>query len=298
MARSTSLALIFICTLFSIACLVVPGNCGGPFNQPQMPPNGFLGQACPPAGCGPGLFPPGPWPWMKSQDCNTMSLEIGGRGYLANNMIKLGDIDFIKDLNLSQTLLVGEIFGALRLAPSAALTYSFMFPRYDDGNGVLPVAITIGSTTFAAGTPVYLKTTTVRHKWEGEYFFSISCNYRIGAYLLGELWVEDLRMQSAAAVDTLSASEFLMGAGGSAEYAPSSGVFLKVKAAYTFLQKQTGVYLDGEGKIFPNIMGCQSGIKPYLSAGYRFWTAQWDFSDASKLSTASHGPYFSVGFIF
>jgi len=59
-------------------------------------------------------------------------------------------------------------------------------------------------------------------------------------------------MESDAASDSKARNEFLMEVGGSGEYAPSKGIFLKFKGAYTFLQKQTGSILTAKAGCFPS----------------------------------------------
>ena len=303
MRKSSNLIRILPATLAVVLFLVNTGFCqfpGLPHGQSPAP-----GLGCPPPACGPMSPPFLAGPCMPVQDCKGINVEGGVRAFYTRNWAKLtrqidGDVNFVKDLNFSENTLVGEVYGALRVAPTLALTYSFLIPREDHGWGTLPADLNVNGTIFTAGTQVTAKSTTSLHRFEGEYFLFVGPNYRAGGYLLGELWVERFSMESDVASDSKTRDEFLMGGGGSGEYAPSKGIFLKFKGAYTFLQKQTGIYLDGQGRFFPELNTCGGnvGFRPYVAAGYRYRAAEWVINEDTKFQTSIHGPYAEVGLIF
>lgn len=298
------------------------GNCGQPLGPPRGPmgpmapmgpmqpnvgpmqPN--MGHVPPHAAFGPGLQPCFPGPCLLPEPCRIFSFEGGGRGFYTGNSFRVtysnrADIDFIRDLHFAQNTLVAEVYAAVRMVPTMALTYSYMIPRDDNGHGTLPEDLTIGNTVFLAGTAVNLKSTTSRHRLEGEYFAVLGDRFRAGALLMGELWVENLQMQSATNRDSQQFEEFLMGAGVTGEFAPANGIFMKGKGAYTFLQKQNGLYLDFQGKFFPEFIGCggqQMQMRPYVTAGYRFRTSEWVINDDRKIQASIQGPYIELGVIF
>lgn len=293
-------------TIFVFLASADFGDCSQQFGPPIGQPGPALAPVCPPSGFGPFTQPFFARPCPPANPCRMFSFEGGGRGYYSGNSFRIiwnggGDIDFIRDLNFSQNTLVAEIYAALRLVPTLALTYTYMIPRIDNGNGYLPVDFTIGKTVFPAGTPVTLKSTTSLNRLEGEYFFVVGYNSRVGGLLLGELWVENLLMEGpiggAGQRDSQETQEFLMGAGGSAEYAPANGFFVKGKAAYMFLQKQNGIYLDCQGKFFPEL-NCGSQMRLYLTGGYRYRSSEWVYNVDRKIQAASQGPYVELGVIF
>lgn len=281
---------------------------GAPMGQPMGPPMGDMGAACPPAGCGPAPMPMQMGPFLPKQGCTTFSVEGGGRLFYTSNSAKLtreGTIDFVRDLHFSQNTVVGEVYAGVRISPTLAFTYTFMIPRDDNGNGILPADLIVDNTLFPAGEQVALKTTTTLHRWEGEVYPIVGCNYRGGGLLFGELLVERLRVEDGQQSDSEEYSRFLMGIGGVAEFAPADSVFARVKAAYTFLENQNGVYIDGEGKYFPELDGgcgsggMPSGIRPYVAAGYRYRYAEWTRNEGNtKLEITIHGPYAEAGVIF
>ncbi len=257
-------------------------------------------------------------PCLPKQSCKMCSVEGGGRILYTCNSVKLtregeptldgignGTIDFVRDLHFNQSTPVGEVYAGVRICPTLAFTYTFMIPREDDGHGRLDADLVVDNTRFAAGSQVALKSTTTVHRWEGEVYPIIGCNYRAGGLLFGELLVQRLRVEDGQQSDSEVFSEFLMGIGGVAELAPADNVYARVKAAYTFLQNQNGVYIDGEGKYFPDLnggcgsRGVPSGIRPYVSAGYRFRYAEWSRDEGHvKLEVTIHGPYVGAGVIF
>ena len=282
------------------------------------PPPGM--GACPPPNCGPmpmGMCPP--------SDCGpTFSFEGGARATLA-----LSDIEYVtdnfnrvyfqRDLNFKDVLVVGEIYAAVRIAPRISFTYSFVLPSEDKDYGWVWGQMEVDNVVFGPASYVEWKTTTTAHRWEGEYFFLTGCNYRLGAYGLGELIVNDVRFTGiapATATAEKSYSKFLLGFGGSAEYAVSDDMFLKGKAAYTFLEDTNyGVYAEVCGRMFPQLDdGCQppspcgsdslfSGWRPYGEVGYRYRVIEWDLGTNAqgqnrKLFTQFHGPYAAIGAIF
>jgi hypothetical protein len=246
---------------------------------------------------------------MKS--CKTFSLEGGARAFYTNNSVILnrdnqgGSLDFVRDLNFSQGTIVGEVYAAVRMSPKLAATYTFMIPRQDNGHGTLPIDVVVDNTTFIAGSQVAAKSVTTIHRWEGEAYPVFGCNYRLGGLLFGELIIQRFRMNDAQQEDSEEYSEFLMGVGGVAEYAPADNVFARVKAAYTFLGNQNGVFVDGEGKFFPDLSsgcgtgGVPSGVKPYVGGGYRYRYSEWKRNESNDtLQATIHGPYAEVGVIF
>jgi|UniRef100_A0A7C4ES67 hypothetical protein len=292
-----------------IASLLVPsaGMCAAPFGAPppmQMGPGFGPPPGKAPLGM-PGPFAFGPPPCPPHRPCPAFSLEGGGRGYYSGNTFVINQdgaqgIDFIRDLHFAQYTLVAEVYAALRVAPSFALTYTYMIPREDHGYGILPDNISVGNTVFTVNTPVYAKSTTSLHKLEGEYFLAVGPQFRAGAYLLGEFWVEDFLMKSALVQDSQQREEFLMGAGATGEFSPGSSIFVKFKGACTFLQKQAGLYLDAEGKFFPEMNSPYGApqFKPYISAGYRFRSSEWSINEHRKVTASSQGPYLELGIIF
>ena len=81
-----------------------------------------------------------------------------------------------------------------------AVTYTFLIPRDDEGHGILPANLIVDNTLFIAGNPVAIKTTTSRHRWEGEYYAILGCNYRAGGLLFGELLIERLRVEDGTPI--------------------------------------------------------------------------------------------------
>ncbi len=285
----------------------MPYPAPSPFGVPSFPENGALMQGpgfpmqanAPMMGCGP---TPGCGPSCK--------LEVGSTGYYSTNDVTLsvnneGTIDFIKDLNFLRHSLVGDIYVSVRLPPVAALTYTYMFPREDHGYGILAAPLTVGNTTFAAGTHVAGKSLTSLHRWEGVYYGVQGCKMRAGGLLMAELCVETLEMHDDATRAKETYSEFLLGVGAEGEYAAAPNLFLKGKGAYTFLQNQDGVLLDGQARWFCDLFGgstCgpaapQSSCRPYVAAGYRYRYSRWD-RENSEFKFISHGPYFAFGVVF
>jgi hypothetical protein len=306
MTRIIKSALILGATLVFLASPDF-GVCSRPFGPPIGPSGPALAPSCPPSGCAPFTQPFFMRPCPPANQCRIFSFEGGGRGYYSGNSFRIiwnggADIDFIRDLNFSQNTLVAEVYAALRLVPTLALTYTYMIPRIDDGNGVLPVNFAVGKTIFPAGTAVTVKSTTSLNRWEGEYFFVVGSNHRVGGLLLGELWVENLQMEGLDVRglnqrDSQETQEFLMGAGGSGEYAPANGFFVKFKGAYTFLQKQNGWYFDCQGKFFPEF-NCGAQMRLYLTGGYRYRSSEWLYNVDRKIQATTQGPYVELGVIF
>jgi hypothetical protein len=240
--------------------------------------------------------------------------EGGLRLFYTNNYIRFWHndgpyIDFVEHLKFAPNTLVGEVYGSVRMPPKLALTYTYMIPREDDGYGILPVPVIVDDTLFAAGTAVAAKSIRSRHRWEGEYNLFVGCSARGGPMLLGELLVHYFEMKDAQQSDREQKTAFMLGVGGSGEWAPSPNIFAKVKAAYTFLDSQSGAYVDGECKFFPEFNKCGPGgfggglgggkqdSRPYASFGYRFRTQTWTEGDV-KAELTVHGPYASVGIVF
>lgn len=310
MKRLQTLALLLATVSLVMLAYGDHAICWQPYVPPMGAPMGQMGAPCPPPACGPAPMPFAMGPCFPQKSCTKFSFEGGGRLFYTSNAVKLthnnqATIDFVRDLNFSQNTLVGEVFGAVRICPTLAFTYTFMIPRDDEGNGLLPANLVVDNTVFAAGQLIAAKTTTSLHRWEGEAYPIIGCNYRVGGLLFAELLIERLRVEDGIQSDSEEYSEFLMGIGGVAEYAPADNVYARVKAAYTFLQNQNGFYLDGEGKFFPEFnKGCgptsmPSGMRPYVGAGYRYRYAEWSRNEGNdKLEITIHGPYAEVGVIF
>ncbi len=278
------------------------------------PPPGLMG---PP---GPGI-PPGPVPMLGpdplhvSPPCGPLSdlsinVEGGVRAFYPTQNLKLihetgPDLDFVEDLKFSRSFLTGEVYGALRLPPWLALTYTFRFPREDTGRGTLPTDLRIADVLFLAGDPIQIKSTTTVHRWEGELFVPFGCNFRAGPYVLGVLLVERLDVDALVDDATVTAfktyTEFFPGVGGTAEFAPSHNFFIKGKAAYLFAQNLGGAYVDGEARFFPEFNRCGPleghSFRPYLGVGYRLRSAQF-WREDQKLEHLTHGPYGSLGVVF
>jgi hypothetical protein len=229
-------------------------------------------------------------------------VEGGARGIYATNSASLhidrgGDIDFVRDLRFSESTLLGEVYAAVRSVPTLAVTYTFMIPREDRGNGVLPAPLIAGRTLFNPGERVSIKYELTIHRWEGEVYPVFGWNYRLGGWVLAELLVSHLRVENQQGVsDSENSSEFIMGVGGVGEVSPSSNVFARFKGAYTFLQNHSGVYLEGEGKFFPQF---GPGMRPYVGAGYRYRYIDWSLDGGNrKWNITAHGPFAEVGIIF
>ena len=311
MKRISTLALVLATVTIVMLSFGDLAICWQPSVPVMGPPMGQMGTACPPVGCGPAPMPFATGPCFPMKSCKTFSLEGGARAFYTNNSVILnrdnqgGSLDFVRDLNFSQGTIVGEVYAAVRMSPKLAATYTFMIPRQDNGHGTLPIAVVVDNTTFTAGTQVAAKSVTSMHRWEGEAYPIFGCNYRLGGLLFGELIIQRLRMKDALQEDSEEYSEFLMGVGGVAEYAPADNVFARVKAAYTFLGNQNGVYVDGEGKFFPDLSsgcgtgGVPSGVKPYVGGGYRYRYSEWKRNESNDtLQVTIHGPYAEVGVIF
>jgi hypothetical protein len=309
MKRSFALAFLMGVSCLCIFAFSNPGLCQMPLGAPMDPSMGMMGPACPPPGCGPmPQFPMGPC--MPTNDCNSFSLEGGARAYYPTLSTYLrnpntGQTDLIRDLSFSPNYLLGEVYAALRVPPTFAFTYTFQIPRQDDGNGILPTNITVNGVQFLAGSHVAAQTLKSQHRFEGEYYFMNGCNYRVGPYVMGELFVHRLEMKDALVSTTHSNTWFVMGVGASGEFAPSKNVFGRLKAAYTFLNNQNGVYLDFEGKFFPEFMtscggGMKSTVKPYVGVGYRYRNALWQTNTSADLQidTIVYGPHAEFGLIF
>lgn len=316
--------------------LMVQGPQGPPMAAPPMagppmagPPMAAPPVAGPPMGPPPGMGPcppptcgPGPMSMCAPPSCGpTFTVEGGARATLAVCDIEYVQersqrIYFQRDLNFKDVLTVGEIYAAVRIAPRIAFTYSFVLPTEDKDVGGIEGDLQIGNVVFGAGSLLTWKTTTSAHRWEGEYFFLTGCDYRLGVYGLGELIVSDLDFESAAAQSDVSNTFFLLGFGGSGEYAFSENVFLKAKGAYTFLEDtKYGVYAEVSGRMFPTLDpgfqpeqacgsgGFLSGMRPYGEVGYRYRVIEWDLGNTPQgnkrtLFTQFHGPFAAIGAIF
>jgi len=304
MSKSCITVLSLIGTLIALFFLADYGTCGTTLGPPAGPMAPGFGPPMGPPPVGMRPMPFGMMPCLPQRPCTKLSFEGGARGYYSGNTFVLHQdgspgIDFIRDLNFSQYTLVAELYAALRVAPTMALTFSYMIPRVDNGHGILPDNITVGNTVFFQGQQVTAKATISLYKLEGEYFFAVGPQFRAGAYLLGEFWVRDFQMQNAQVRDSQQREEFLMGAGASGEFSPGSSVFVKVKGACTFLQNQTGLYLDAQGKFFPDMMiSYGSAARPYVSGGYRFRSSEWVINEHRKVNASSQGPYVELGLIF
>jgi len=265
------------------------------FGPTPFGPTPFGSAHCAPPRCGP-----------------RFRFEGGGRVYYSTNYARIVnddavDLDFIEDLNFPRNTLHGEVYGAFRIPPRLALTYTFTIPRVDRGFGALPIDMIVGETLFAAGTQVEALSTVSLHRWEAEYFFKVGCKFRAGPLLLGELFVTTLKLEAGAVDDQEAYTEFIMGAGVTSEFAPAHNLFFKCKAAYTFLQNQGGVDVDGEAKFFPefgrsgcNPYGSRKRMRPYVGMGYRYkamtYHGQREGNQRTRIS--SHGPFASLGVIF
>jgi len=287
--------------------LLAPAAYSQSFMPSMMgPPMGGMMQSAPMGGgpCGPPMLM---GPCVPDNTCKKINVEGGARAWYTTNLFKLkydngADVDLTKDLNYSCNTLVGEIFAAIRMPKVFALTYTFLIPRTDNGNGVLPGDITVDGTLFTEGTNVSSKIEFSRHRWEGEYFVSVGCNSRIAGLLMGELWVRNLRVESAEASNNVSETQFFMGVGGTVEYAPANGLFIKGKGVFKFLQDQTGWYLEGVGRYFPEMnQGCGGmdlGFRPFGGVGFRWENSNWRINENLKLQTSFYGPFAEVGVVF
>jgi hypothetical protein len=282
-----------------------PFNAGNPMGGPGAPPT-----------CGPVQGPPMMAPCGPKAPCPKIGLELGGRAFYSTNFFTRshsvrGALDFIADLNFSRNTLVGEIFGALRYAPWFAGTYTYMFPRIDHGNGILPADIVVGGTLFPVGTPVTAKSTVGRHLWELEFYPWVDCDFRVGPYMMFELWVNKFEMegtppQVAPLSDQETFTEFYMGIGLAGEYAPSNILFFRAKGAWTFLQMSNGIYAEGGARYFPELGNSEFGgddlglgdIRPYIGAGYRYRYIFAKPNENEKNTVYAHGPYGEFGIIF
>ncbi len=269
-------------------------------------------------------------PPQKPKCGKPFSIELGARGLYTTNIAKIRwddgtTLDFIQDLEFSANNLVGEIYGGIRVAPRIAVIGTFMIPVTEEKNAVLPARLVFDETLFAAGQAVTIRSTTALHRIEGEYFFKIGCRDRIGLLLMGEILQERLEVEGPNALTADKAyTRFMMGVGGTAEYAFSENLFGKVKGAYTFLSDQTGFFVEGQLRLFPGtgqnsaarpgvpplpplppLPGMSGGARPYFDLGYRVRYSTWDLTSEAggvdydyKFDTGVHGPFAAVGIIF
>lgn len=280
----------------------VPPGCG-------PPPGPMCGPPAPPA-CGP-MPPPmcGPMPVQAPMGPEpNIGLEIGGRAFYSLNHFYYhddlrGSLDIVDDLNHLADTLVGEIYGGIRLAPSLAFTYTYQFPREDFGYGELPLDLEIDDVVFAQGTRVTSRIERQAHRWELEWYPIVGCDYRVGPYMMADYYVTAFRVSDDAVRDEEIFEQFYLGLGGVAEYAAANILFLKVKAAATFLNESSGAYVDGIARYAPNTgePGCGnwlSSIRPFMGLGYRYRTVYQPEDDNVDYTFSVHGPYAELGLVF
>ena len=247
------------------------------------------------------------------QQCNN-SWELGTRLLYLNNEAKVkyddtrADVDFIRDLNFSQSYLVGEVYGAIRFAPCFALTYTFRIPREDGGWGRLPSAFNFNGVVVPAGSTTNWKFTPYLIRQEAEYYFATGCNFRVGGILGGEVVIADTKLEY---IDPQGLAHSLKHTnawgvpfiGGVGEYSPMNQVFLRFKGLYNVVPtKASGFTLDGEVRLFPEFgagaYGGPSMFRAYVGAGYRYSTVNFAESESAKYFLTQHGPYCELGLIF
>lgn len=256
---------------------------------------------CSPPGCDPEFY----------LEAGARALYVTGTAeYFWDGYLKT---EFQRDLNFKDVLVLAEVYGGFRIAPRIAFTYSFIFPTDDEDVGFVTGRVRIGERDFRE-TAVEWNTTTYLHKWEAEYFFLVGCNYRFGIYGLGELIVGDVeftQVNNPANHADESYSKFLLGFGASGEYGVSKNIFLKLKAAYSFLDDtRYSVYGDLSARMFPDLSnecdprpGCGSEsifseVRPYGEIGYRFRRIEWYINEDEQFFVKLQGPYIGVGAIF
>jgi hypothetical protein len=308
MRRLSNLTSMWGTVSLLLLVLLAPAAYSQNFMPSMMgPPMGGMMPSAPMGGglCGP---PMAMGPCVPDNTCKTINVEGGGRLlYITTNEFKLkvdngSDINLAKDLNFSCNNVVGEVYAAVRMPKFGALTYTFLIPRTDNGNGVLISDLDFNGRFYPVGTPVTSKLEISRHRWEAEYFLSVGCNSRVAGLLLGELWVRNFELEGPDASTNRWESTFLMGVGGTVEYAPANGFFLKGKGVFKFLQDQTGWYLEGAGRYFPEMnQGCGGmdlGFRPYGGVGFRWESSNWRINENLKLQTSFYGPFAEVGVVF
>ncbi len=282
---------------------------------PMTPQAGMMGSACPPMVGGPACPPPIMGPCFPQTDCK-WNYELGARAFYSTNYFKIvfddgrANIDFVRDLNFARNLVIGEFYGALRLSPNFALTYTGSIPRPDSGYGIIPSRLNMGGAIIPAGSSTYWQINPFNIRQDIEYYLVQGCNYRLGALLTTELWVSEIKVRYRGPndiADSETKDTRLVGwpgFGGVVEYAPFNQLFLRVKGTYNITPGLVnGFKIAAEGKVFPDMNSGTCGgpapsIRPYITAGYLFDYAWIKSSDDEKIEAYVNGPYGELGFIF
>jgi hypothetical protein len=292
----------------------------GTANAWEYPPKQAVGNGldcgAPPACSGVSMLPiPGPGGFSS---CGPkFNWELGARGIMYNLSGKMDDdrfgvVDFIKDLNVTESALFIELYASLRKAPKWALTYTLGLPPKLEGTGITPSALDFKTVAFAAGENVTVEVTGTYHRIESSYYFSVGCRHRLGAYGLVEIFTGKQSASSPARSAENTGTGGYFGLGGDAEYALQDNFFLRGRGAYIFLDASGpgggsagGLFGDLELKYFPTT-GCGPTVPGFSNPGSRFYVGgginyrgfYGDLDDFRRVTASIWGPYVEAGIIF
>jgi hypothetical protein len=236
--------------------------------------------------------------------CSPFTFGLGGRVFFANfekMEIERDDgpnIDLIDDLQAPDNAVFWELFASFRLPPKIAFTYTAAFQqKLDVEGGVLPNFLTVGDVTYAPGSFVSGEVSAAGHRFEGVYYATVGCKYRAGPLVAVELFPGEIELTNDQGVSVdESETPVLISLGGEVEYGVSDGNFVKLKAAYNFGEDLRGLYVEGEGRVFPGTGVAKS--RPFLGAGYRYRSLRGEVRDNQDLESITHGPFLALGVLF
>jgi len=278
-----------------------PADCGNYFSYP--------GPARLSSGPPPMAFPRPVSYVAQGRTCQPcQSYEAGGRFHYTWNRIQLRQrtnvqIDFVDRLGLEPNSVLWEVFGGLRLSPSFAVTYHFVFPHTLQGRGIIPSTFTLGGAVFQAGAVVTTRALASMNRIDGEIYLPVARKFRAGPVISADFVYSNVAMTSG----TISGSESFtgpqLGIGGVIEYARSNSIFVKAKSAYTFLNDHHGFYVDAQVKAFPFLASFTNRaladkVQPYLELGYRYNSVDWSLNNKDTAITVIQGIYATLGVIF
>ncbi len=232
--------------------------------------------------------------------------EMGFRSFFSFNSVVAyrpneWRIDLVKHLQYSESYLLGELCTTIR-NPRFAFTYSFTFPRTDDGVGVLTGSLTpdLEGPSFAAGSKVSWSSTISSHRLDWVIYVHGGPGHRIGPLLMVEIRPMDLTVRTASPrrKGSTSLSRVLLGVGGELECALLSDLFVRFRGAYEFNTDYDayGTIVEAEAKWFLDLTHV---VRPYLSAGYRYKLVDTKLQgQATRFRTEGHGPMLTFGWVF